>query len=47
MTERPNPYLELTVNNVHLSEGDQVGVGHLLPLLNEPHTLGVHQPIVQ
>ena len=28
-----------------LSESHQVGVGHLLPLVHQPHTLGVNQPV--
>ena len=29
---------------LYLSEGYQVRVGHLLPLLHQSHALGVHQP---
>ena len=29
----------------HLSQSDQVTVGHLLPLVHQAHALGVDQPV--
>ena len=29
----------------YLAQRDQVAVGHLLPLVHKPHTLGVDQPV--
>ena len=29
----------------HLPQGDQVTVGHLLPLVHQAHALGVDQPV--